>query len=72
MKKDKRAGENNVISIQRSMDPKIHGSKDPWILSSETIFQLNQLFSNSEAAMLSATVFYVFGCIPKYMELIPN
>ena len=33
--------------------PRLSISNDIWILSSDTICQLNQSFSNSEAAMLS-------------------
>ena len=40
--------------------PRLSISNDFWILSSDTICQLNQIFSNSEAAMLSTTNY--LGC----------
>ena len=39
--------------LKSSLDKAPRLSNDIWILSSDTICQLNQLFSNSEAAMLS-------------------
>ena len=42
--------------VQCSVDKAPCLSNDIWILSSDTICQLNQLFSNCEAAMLSSAV----------------
>ena len=42
---------SHLTDIDKAPLPSI--SNDIWILSSDTICQLNQLFSNSEAAMLS-------------------
>ena len=47
---------NTEMSAMKSPDkaPSLRISNDFWILSFDTIFQLNQLFSNSEAALLSS------------------
>ena len=42
--------------LKSSLDKAPRLSNDIWILSSDTICQLNQLFSNCEAAMLSSAV----------------
>ena len=46
-----------IVIIDKAPRPSI--SNVIWILSSDTIFELNQLFSNSEAAMLSMSLVYV-------------
>ena len=45
---------NTEMSAMKSPDkaPSLRISNDFWILSFDTIFQLNQLFSNSEAALM--------------------
>ena len=45
----------NVISVDKA--PRLSISIVIWILSSDTICQLNQFNTNSEAAMLSRSVF---------------
>ena len=48
--------------------PHLSISYDFWIMSSDTICQLNQLFSNSEVAMLSMTEVLTVGNAESVIE----
>ena len=51
-------GAEKELRVDKVKDPRPSISKVIWILSSDTNCQLNQLFSNSEAAMLSKCFFW--------------
>ena len=58
--------QENTDWVEKALRPSI--SNDIWVLPSDTICQLNQLFSNSEVAMLSMTEVLTVGNAESVIE----